>query len=61
MFSIGVILLMIMRHAPTMRSLMEVIVLMGICGFGAALSVLFAVGYTDFFHLSPAYAGFGMF
>jgi hypothetical protein len=60
-FSIGVILLMMMRHTPVTRSLVEVIVLMGVCGFGAALSVHFAVGYTDFFHLSPAYAGFFMF
>ena len=50
-----------MRHAPVTRSLVQVIVLMGVCGFGAALSVHFAVGYTDFLHLSPAYAGFLMF
>ena len=36
-FSIGVILLMMMCHAPVTRSLVEVIVLMRTCGFGAAL------------------------
>jgi hypothetical protein len=55
--STGLLLLMMMRHAPVTRSLVEVVVLMGLCGFGAALGVHAAVGYTDSFHLSPAYAG----
>jgi hypothetical protein len=57
LLSTGLLLLMMMRHAPVTRSLVEVIALMGLCGFGAALGVHFAVGYTDSFHLSPAYAG----
>jgi hypothetical protein len=52
---------MIVRHARLSRSLVEVIALMGLCGFGAALGVHFAIGYTDFVHLSPAYAGFVIF
>jgi hypothetical protein len=52
---------MIVRHAPLSRSLVEVIALMGLCGFGAALGVHFAIGYTDFIHLGPAYAGFVIF
>ena len=57
LLSTGLLLLLMMRHAPVTRSLVEVVALMGLCGFGAALGVHFAVGYTDSFHLSPAYAG----
>ena len=59
--STGLLLLMMMRHAPVTQSLVEVVAVMGLCGFGAALGVHFAVGYTDSFHLSPAYAGFLLF
>ena len=34
---------------------------MGFCGFAAALGVHFAIGYTNFIHSSPAYAGFAIF
>ena len=61
LLSVGLILLMIVWHAPLTRSLIEVVALMGLCGFGAALGVHFAIGYTDFIHLSPAYAGFVIF
>jgi hypothetical protein len=61
LLSIGVILAMMMRHAPITRSLLELVSVMGLCGFGAALGVHFAIGYTNFTHLIPAYAGFLMF
>jgi hypothetical protein len=61
LLSVGLVLTMIVRHARLSRSLVEVIALMGLCGFGAALGVHFAIGYTDFVHLSPAYAGFVIF
>jgi hypothetical protein len=61
LLSVGLILTMIVRHARLSRSFVEVIALMGLCGFGAALGVHFAIGYTDFVHLSPAYAGFVIF
>jgi hypothetical protein len=61
LFSFGVILVMMIRHSPVSRNLVEVVGLMGLCGFGAALGVHFAIGYTDFLHLGPAYAGFLMF
>lgn len=61
LFSVGLILVMMMRYAPISRGLVEVVALMGLCGFGAALGVHFAIGYTDFLHLSPAYAGLLMF
>jgi hypothetical protein len=59
--AVGLILIMLIRNAPMSRSLVEVIALMGLSGFGAALGVHFAVGYTDFTHLAPAYAGCFMF
>lgn len=61
LLSVGLILVMIVRHAPLSRSLVQIIAVMGFCGFGAALGVHFAIGYTDFIHLSPAYAGFLIF
>ena len=57
----GLILILIMRHSTLTRNVVELMALMGLCGFGAALGVHFAVGYTDFMHLLPAYAGFLMF
>ena len=57
----GLILVMIMRHAPQTRSLAQLVLLMGLFGFGAALGVHLAIGYTDFLHLLPAYAGLLMF
>lgn len=61
LLSVGLLLTMIVRHARLSRSLVEMIALMGFCGFAAALGVHFAIGYTDFVHLSPAYAGFVIF
>jgi hypothetical protein len=57
LFSVGLLLILMMRHAPITRSFVELIVLMGLAGFGAALGVHFAVGYTDVTHLAPAYLG----
>lgn len=61
LLSFGVVLTMMMRHASMSRSLVELVVLMGMCGFGAALGVHFAIGYTDFVHLLPAYGGLLVF
>ena len=61
LFSFGLILVMMMRHAPVSRSLVEVVALMGIFGFACALGVHFAIGYTTFMHLAPAYAGLAIF
>jgi len=61
LLSFGVVLTMIMRHASLSRSLVELVFLMGFCGFGAALGVHFAIGYTDFVHLLPGYAGLAIF
>jgi hypothetical protein len=57
LFSIGIILLMLARHAPLTRSFVQIVALMGVAGFGAAIGVHPAIGYTDFTHLAPAYLG----
>ena len=57
LFSTGIILLFIARHAPLRKSLVQIVAVMGIAGFGAALGVHPAIGYTDNFHLAPAYLG----
>ncbi len=61
LFSVGVILVMTMRHARITQSLVELIAWMGVCGFGAAMGVHIVIGYIDFLHLLPAYAGFLIF
>jgi len=57
LFSTGIILLFLARHAPLTRSFVQILALMGLAGFGAAIGVHPAIGYTDFTHLAPAYVG----
>jgi len=57
LFSTGVILLCLAGHAPLSRGLLETVTVMGLAGFGAAIGVHPAIGYTDFMHLAPAYLG----
>jgi hypothetical protein len=57
LFSTGVILLFLARHAPLTRNLIQIVMLMGLAGFGTAIGVHPAIGYTDFMHLVPAYFG----
>jgi hypothetical protein len=59
--SIGCLLLFMARCAELSRSFVEIVAVMGCTGFGAAIAVHFAVGYLDFLHLLPAYAGFLLF
>ncbi|MGA7413429.1 MAG: hypothetical protein WBW33_23340, partial [Bryobacteraceae bacterium] len=59
--SIGSLLLFMARCAELNRSLVEVVALMGLAGFGCAIGVHFAVGYLDVMHLMPAFLGFGIF
>ncbi len=58
LFTTGVLLLMMARHAAITRSLVEITAVMGVAGFGAAIGVHPAIGYTDTVHLTPAYLGF---
>jgi hypothetical protein len=57
LFSTGIIILFLVRHAPLTRSFVQIVALMGLVGFGAAIGVHPAIGYTDFLHLAPAYLG----
>jgi len=59
--SIGCLLLFMARCADLNRSLVEIVAVMGCAGFGCAIGVHFAVGYLDFLHLLPAFAGFMVF
>lgn len=59
--SMGCLLLFIARCAELSRSLVEIIAIMGLAGFGCALGVHFAVGYVDFLHLLPAFLGLYIF
>jgi hypothetical protein len=57
LFSTGVILLCLVAHAPLSRSFVQIVGFMGLVGFGCAIGVHPAIGYTDFSHLAPAYVG----
>jgi hypothetical protein len=61
LLSSGLLILIITRHAMLTRSFLEVMALMGLFGFGAALGVHRAIGYLDSVHLAPAYAGLLLF
>lgn len=57
LFSTGILLLFLARHAAVTRSFVQIVALMGLAGFGTAIGVHPAIGYTDFVHLAPAYVG----
>lgn len=59
--SMGIFLLFVARCAELNRSLVEIVAVTGSAGFGCAIGVHFAVGYLDFVHLLPAFAGFIIF
>lgn len=61
LFSTGILLLFLSRHAPLSKSFVQTVALMGLAGFGAALGVHWAIGYTDAVHLAPAYLAFLVF
>jgi hypothetical protein len=59
--SIGCLLLFMARCAALDKSFVQIVAVMGCAGFGGAIGVHFAVGYLDFFHLLPAFAGLFIF
>ena len=59
--SIGAFLLFVSRNAEITRNLVQIVALMGAVGFGCAIAVHFAIGYTDFWHLLPAFIGLAIF
>ena len=59
--SVGSLLFFMARRAELNRSFVEIVGVMGISGFGGAITVHFAVGYVDFLHLLPGFMGFALF
>jgi hypothetical protein len=59
--SIGLMVIVIVRHAPVSRSFLQVMMLSGGAGFFAAIGVHFAVGYLNLWHLAPAFTGAAIF
>lgn len=57
----GLLVLGIVWKAEPRRHVWEALVLAGACGFGCAIGVHYPIGYTDWFHLAPAWAGALMF
>jgi hypothetical protein len=55
--TVGVMLLAIAWCARPSRSLWQALCAAGLIGFGCAIGVHPAIGYTDFIHLLPAYLG----
>ena len=55
--TIGLLFFFSIRRATPSISLWQIIFVGMTAGFGAAVGVHFAVGYTDFIHLLPAYLG----
>src|SRR5690606_24110427 len=51
----GLIMLGSVWFSPPMRSLWQALASMGIAGFGSAIGVHYPIGYTNWFHLLPAY------
>ncbi len=61
LLSIGLTLILLVRHAPLTRSFRQVMLLAAATGFSTAIGVHFIIGYTDVRHLAPAFAGAGIF
>ena len=59
--SIGLMVIVIVLHAPVTRSFLQVMVLSGGAGFVAAIGVHFAVGYMNLWHVAPAFMGAAIF
>lgn len=59
--TIGIMLYFMIWFAKSSRLLWETLALSVSIGFGSAIGVHFAIGYLDFSHLAPAYAGLIIF
>jgi hypothetical protein len=57
----GLLLAFCVWFGQPSRSLWRAILLAGIAGFVSAIGVHPLIGYTDLFHLAPAYSGAAMF
>jgi len=59
--SIGALILGITGWAEPSRGCREALLWSGVAGFGCAIGIHWIVGYLDFLHLAPAYAGAALF
>ena len=59
--SAGVVTAACCYFAPPSRSLLQALTLAGLAGFGPAIGVHFAIGYTDPLHLAPAVLGAALY
>lgn len=59
--SCGSVVVACALYASGSRAQWQALALSGTTGFGAAIGVHLAVGYTDILHLGPAFAGAGLF
>ncbi len=59
--SCGLLVLFCVWYGTPSRSLAQALACAGLFGFGTAIGVHFLIGYTDFSHLAPAYAGFSIY
>jgi hypothetical protein len=57
----GVLVLFCVWFGRPSRSLWQALSVSGLAGFGTAIGVHFVIGYTDFVHLAPAYAGLAIY
>lgn len=61
LFSTGLLVLLILWKAPPSRHLWQALVTAGSIGFACAIGVHYPIGYLDFWHLAPAWAGAAVF
>jgi hypothetical protein len=61
LMTIGVLVAMAAAYARPSRDFHEAVAVAGLSGFGCALGAHFMEGYTNPFHLAPAFAGLGLF
>jgi hypothetical protein len=59
--SCGIAMFLSVLHAVPSRSLWQVLLVSGVAGFGTAVGVHPAIGYTTLSHLGPAVFGAGVF
>lgn len=57
----GLLVLGILWQAKPVRSMWEALLVAGLAGFGCAIGVHYPIGYVDWYHLAPGWAGLVLF
>jgi hypothetical protein len=57
LISTGLVVVSLVLHAPLSRGLVQALALSGAAGFGGAIGIHYFVGYTDPWHVAPAWVG----